>query len=814
MSIFERVQGIFRREPGDKKDKSPPSERGWTDREITKIEDDRFDFRDYAEVLADPVCNAEPPLTIGIYGSWGSGKSSLMNLIRGELREIETIQINVWQLSNQEEVWQAFLQALFNRVNSKLRWWQRVQWRKLGRELVVNSYRIVVVIIPIILGGLIGKPDASWLDVINTITNPFSSTPVGSLTSLGLFLWLLVKPAIEASRQVVNIDLKSIMKHGSYEEQITELMKLQNRFAGMVEDLVGKDGRLVVFIDDLDRCTPDKIPDLLEAIKLFTTTPKCVYVLGLDHDIVRQGIYKKYTFEDKREAEEYLEKIVQVPFHLPPLDEGKIEDFVRRDYPHIIKECPSAAEVFSKGLEPNPRKVKRALNIYRTLLDLAEKRVSVWEMDPIDDELTAKIVVIQSRYRKLHEYLTIHPEFLIDIESQVLDGKEDSDVKIHEIKAKIREDKTGEILLGDDKEPGLIDTADFHGLVAMLLTGVRHFTDEDQKDQINSYIYLIATAEGGATGVRPSRREREALLGGDYATIEAQVDKIKQQGVEETYSTRLMGVLGDLSRYTPAEVASANLALDLLEDREREEFEPQTVRVPAGSFLMGSSDNDELAFENEKPQHTVELSGYLIGKYPVTNREYQNFVSDEGYKPPKDWSGEQYPSEKGDHPVVKVSWEEAQAYCQWLSEKTGRDYRLPTEAEWEKAARGQEGRLYPWGDEWVWSRCNSASEIGDTTPVGQFSPQGDSPYGVADTSGNVWEWCADLFDGEAYKRRAGSQVVDPEGPKRGTSRVLRGGAFQDVPRHVRCAGRLRLDPVDWDFFIGFRVIVSPSGSGL
>jgi Cdc6-like AAA superfamily ATPase len=374
VSIFERLRG----KPGGEDGKVPQSERGWTDREITKKEDDRFDFRDYAEVLADRARKAEPPLTIGLYGSWGSGKTSLMKLIGEELRlsvradqigiieqlpewsgrpellksiekspearispflirvfkflfriegkvqEIESIWINVWQLSNQEEVWQAFLQALFNRVNRKLPWRKRVQWRKLGRELLVNSYRIVIVIIPIILGGLIGKPDASWVDVINTLTNPISSTPVGSLTSFGLFLWLLVKPAVEASREVVDIDLKSMLKYGSYKEQITELMKLQDDFAGMVADLVGKEGRLVVFIDDLDRCTPDKIPDLLEAIKLFTTMPKCVYVLGLDHDIVRQGIFKKYRFEDKREAEEYLEKIVQVPFHLPPLDEGKI----------------------------------------------------------------------------------------------------------------------------------------------------------------------------------------------------------------------------------------------------------------------------------------------------------------------------------------------------------------------------------------------------------------------------------------------------------------------------------------------------------
>lgn len=157
-----------------------------------------------------------------------------------------------------------------------------------------------------------------------------------------------------------------------------------------------------------------------------------------------------------------------------------------------------------------------------------------------------------------------------------------------------------------------------------------------------------------------------------------------------------------------------------------------------------------------------------------------------------------------------VSRDDAVAFCQWLSRETGRPFRLPTEAEWEKAARGTEGRIYPWGNEWDATKLNSGETgPGDTTPVGQYSPRGDSPYDCADMAGNVWEWCADGYDAQEYQRRAKSTVKDPQGPEEGEFRVLRGGAFLSDRGFVRCAFR------NWNFPNlrlwggGFRVVVSP-----
>jgi len=133
------------------------------------------------------------------------------------------------------------------------------------------------------------------------------------------------------------------------------------------------------------------------------------------------------------------------------------------------------------------------------------------------------------------------------------------------------------------------------------------------------------------------------------------------------------------------------------------------------------------------------LDEYQIGRYPVTNAEYAEFVADAGRETPKHWRGDRPPEELVSHPVVYVTWEDALAYVDWLRERTGQPYRLPTEAEWEKAARGQDGRQWPWGNDWDPAKANcKPGGPGRTTPVGQYSPGGDSAYDCADTAGNVW----------------------------------------------------------------------------
>jgi formylglycine-generating enzyme required for sulfatase activity len=236
----------------------------------------------------------------------------------------------------------------------------------------------------------------------------------------------------------------------------------------------------------------------------------------------------------------------------------------------------------------------------------------------------------------------------------------------------------------------------------------------------------------------------------------------------------------------------------------RQLFEPEMVLIPAGEFLMGSDpEKDKYAEDNEQPQHSLYLPDYYIAKTPVTNAQYAAFV-EAGHKPPKHWKGKKPPQGKKDHPVVNVSWHDAMAYCKWLAELTGKAYRLPSEAEWEKAARGTEGRIYPWGNEWDAERCNTkGGGKGGKTRVGPY-PQGASPYGLLDMAGNVWEWCHSL--GRPYPYDATDGREDAEA---GDLRVMRGGAFYLGARYARCAYRGGDSP-DYEFSaVGFRLVLAP-----
>ena len=236
-------------------------------------------------------------------------------------------------------------------------------------------------------------------------------------------------------------------------------------------------------------------------------------------------------------------------------------------------------------------------------------------------------------------------------------------------------------------------------------------------------------------------------------------------------------------------------------------FEPETVLIPGGSFIMGSPPSDEVPVE-ETPQHTVTLSSYRIGKYPVTNRKYAEFIKREkGQAGPQGsgWFLREPPAHKLDHPVVGVSWLDAQAYCRWLSALTGRHYRLPTEAEWEKAARGSEGRLYPWGNAWEAGRCNADNP--GTTPVTDY-PAGASFYGCWDMAGNVQEWTITRWGSHRTSRDFSYPYRNDDGredPEVNDYRVHRGGSFEDNQGKLRCSACACALPKSTTLGRGFRV---------
>jgi formylglycine-generating enzyme required for sulfatase activity len=228
------------------------------------------------------------------------------------------------------------------------------------------------------------------------------------------------------------------------------------------------------------------------------------------------------------------------------------------------------------------------------------------------------------------------------------------------------------------------------------------------------------------------------------------------------------------------------------------------VYIPPGKFTMGSfTIGSYEGINHEKPTHDVYLDGYWMGKYEVTLAQYKAFVSETGHQALPSYASKYSPGDN--HPVVGISWEDAAAYCKWLSGKLGVrfNFKLPTEAQWEKAARGTDNREYPWGNKVPdKTLANFASNVGKTVPVGSYSG-GASPYGLLDMAGNVWEWCQDWYDGKYYHLTA--SITNPPGPQVGISRVMRGGCWGSGAIFLRCAARYGIAPSFRGIIIGFRL---------
>lgn len=247
--------------------------------------------------------------------------------------------------------------------------------------------------------------------------------------------------------------------------------------------------------------------------------------------------------------------------------------------------------------------------------------------------------------------------------------------------------------------------------------------------------------------------------------------------------------------------------------------EESLIYIPAGEFWMGSEGVD--APENEQPQHKVSLDDFWIYETEVTNAMFEDFVQETGYQTSVEKSGWSYtfdgvawqktsgaywrqPEGKGSslrgregHPVVHISWYDANTYCLWSGG------RLPTEAEWEKAARGTTNAQYPWGNNAPTAQLlNFESNIMNTVPVGSY-PQGKSIYGVYDMSGNVWEWVSDWYDSEYYQHSPSS---NPQGAESGNTHVFRGGSWDDEASSVTATVRVGFDPATTSASIGFRCV--------
>ena len=233
------------------------------------------------------------------------------------------------------------------------------------------------------------------------------------------------------------------------------------------------------------------------------------------------------------------------------------------------------------------------------------------------------------------------------------------------------------------------------------------------------------------------------------------------------------------------------------------------VLIPAGEFIMGSDNKDSDAKPDEAPKHKVYLDAYYIDQYEITNSDYQKFILGTGspapqvnqeWAKPYNWSGASYPEGRGNHPVILISWKDAQAYAAWAGK------RLPTEAEWEKASRGGlTGQKYPGGNTLELNHASFAKgylRSKEISRAGSFKP---NSFGLYDMAGNVWEWCQDWYDEQYYKD---SPPGNPAGPSEGFYKVFRGGSWITDEKGLRCSQRGKNVPDYKSHTVGFRCALS------
>lgn len=687
-----------------------------------------FHFDNFAATLARLIASrdTETPLVIGINGAWGSGKTSLlmrtrrmldqtrvlldptkpaeMEFVNGNeevemcFRPCRTVWFDAWKYGCEDQILAALLRVILAEMQKDGFW----KWLLAQKE----------------------KEEFQWVNYIGDALIQFASA--GTFT-----------PKI--GDYMVDTPLKQASAFFDYfDEALTRLLATWvGGKASKNGQMDADNGALVVFVDDLDRCLPGKTVQVLEAMKLFLDKHGCVFVLGADAEIVRQAVETHYKNSGitGESAKDYLEKVIQLRFDLPPIMDDAMQDYLRAQ--GVNEAMLQRWKALVAAAEVNPRRVKSVINDLNLQWYMALNAGQAEGLNR-DDFICWQALMhaapasFAARVADLSEFPVVQCEFVLN----AVKWQQGSD---EERKAQegFYSDYTGK------------DARRLRSVLKQVAFSAR-FTPE----ALNAMIHMVAAPA------------REALVQNDD----------EGQTAKEAVGALFIGGM---------------------------EFR----RVPKGVFIMGSKYDDLDAYDDEKPQHSLEIPyDYWLARFAVTNEQYNLFVQVGNLKHPVvGWET------KPNHPVVNVSWQDAQGYVKWLNETQTADlpkgylYCLPTEAEWEKAARGAYGNVYPWGNEFDVNKCNiDQSKKGSTVPVNAY-PSGASPYGCEQMAGNVWEWTHSLFEKYPYRADDGREDEQKSG-----NRVLRGGSFGLTLRDERCAGRYR-SVIDYSIDdLGFRVCIAPS----
>jgi len=615
---------------------------------------EHFGFSVYAETFAKLIADKanQTPLTVAINGEWGSGKTSLMSAIRDLLQHIS------------RDVDHAGSDPIFRRCRTV--WFNA--WKYSSKDA------ILVALVEEIVAQL--------------MTEGFPKQRLANLRQDGGKLdWSRISNAMDdLVRSSDATDLSGILKSDS---GLLRNLPLLREFERFLDRLIGwsitgktrtsaeptfddSEGVLVFFIDDLDRCQPNRVAQVLETIKLFMDRPGCVFVIGMDIDIVEKAVKAQYQRIEGFDEHAYMDKLIQLQFNLPPLRPEHIQGFIQHELIGKPAENPLSRylEDVSETVEANPRTVKRFMNAFSIQRSLAETQ-GLLQNGTMDEDLLAKWIIISFAFERFADRAIQRPLLIAEMQEAIRANQDDAAAQL--------------------APPYLREFVEDQRLVKLLQRGKAFPTDEEG---ISVYTHLSASTQ-------PRRAEQ---------------DSQEQMGLEGTEGM---------------------------------------IRIEKGAFLIGDVNRSS------------SLPAFEIDIYPVTNRQYKLFLEKTGYgQVPDHWRDNTFAPDLANHPVVNVSWEDAYAYAKWLGK------RLPTEQEWEKASRGPDGRVYPWGNAFNHFNCN-CRELGlrGTTDVTQFH-SGVSQYGCYDMAGNVWEW-------------TNSNVF----PENAEAKVIRGGSWANTREEVKATTR-------------------------
>ncbi|MFN6272616.1 MAG: SUMF1/EgtB/PvdO family nonheme iron enzyme [Microcystis sp.] len=834
---------------------------------------DALGFEPYVIAIAEFLLHeqTQPPLTLSVEGEWGSGKSSFMKMLEEYLRKKggRTVWFNAWRHDKAESVWAAFALSFIKQISTPKNWrylpriilgYFKLQLLRFNLEKglfeLIKALPVIIFVIcasiaiPFILivYGVEGinelirattSQDVFWSKINSVFKLLFTA---GGLTLSGAGIFAGIKSLSRNFQRLLQNPKNNLIKYieaPDYKKQSAFVEEFHEDFAKIVDAYIGND-RVYVFIDDLDRCEHPKSADLMQAINLMIADdPSVVFILGMDREKVAASLAVKYenilkylpseTTEidpdilARRSANKglaygytFIEKFVQLPFLVPQPSQSDFERFLTQlatSTPPNLQPDKSSSKFFQllwgkfKLALPWRNNSQKHLtsptsNQTSDLNNLSLDNPSIQSEQTEKEKARASVIkrleAIQVNKSDNRDSQTVRN--IIMMVAPALDynpRRIKHFINVFRLKVYIANETGLFFEERDENDNLLVPSLTFEQLgkfTAISLKWPLLLSDLENDKKI------LAKLEEFALDEEKTKEYEESLrYWGSHIKLKALMAYGHEKSAANSKFSFANVDVDKLLQVSPRVIRAANEPIQQKQISQDitslpPDFNLEMVDIHAGKFNMGSN-------ENEKPIHEVIVPAFQIGKYPVTQAQYKAVMGNN----PSRFSG------NPQNPVESISWLNAQAFCENLSQLTGKNYRLPTEAEWEYACRAGTKTLFSFGDDkeqlgdYAWFDGNSNNT---THPVGEKRP---NPWGIYDMHGNVWEWCADQHH-ENYVnkpdniRENGSLAWLDSDITNQSSIIRRGGSWYRDPLACSSAYRGRSVAAIRNNDLGFRVV--------